>query len=191
MYKIGDLVYEKVQNKPIGSGGNAKVFKAKKSTGEILALKELKTGDRNFNKKRERFNFEIQIVREIQSELSGIIPVIDFALPDEEGRYWYTMPLALPLNEKLPKEIDMEGIAKCVIQLAEVMSDIHQRDIVHRDIKPSNIYWYNEQFCFGDFGLVDYPDKENLTATRESVGPRNTIAPEMKNDAKKFGWEKS
>ncbi|WP_144468583.1 protein kinase domain-containing protein [Bacillus pumilus] len=194
MYKIGDLVYEKVQKKPIGSGGNARVFKAKKSTGEILALKELKTGDRNFNKKRERFNSEIQIVREIQSELSGIIPVIDFALPDEEGKYWYTMPLALPLNEKLPKVIGVEKIeeiANCIIQLAEVMSDIHQKDIVHRDIKPSNIYWYNEQFCFGDFGLVDYPDKENLTATRESVGPRNTIAPEMKNDAKNSDGKKA
>src|SRR5699024_5316238 len=51
--------------------------------------------------------------------------------------------------------------------------------------------WYNGNYCFGDFGLVDYPDKEDLTATRESVGPRNTIAPEMKNDAKNSDGKKA
>ncbi|MGM0949362.1 MAG: protein kinase domain-containing protein [Bacillota bacterium] len=191
MYKNGDVLYNKVETSPIGSGGNAKVFKAKTTNGEILALKELKTGGRNFNKKKERFNLEIKIVKKIQSELNGIIPIIDFALPDEEGKYWYTMPIAQPLNEKLSKEAGIEEIAECIIQLANVMSKIHDRDIVHRDIKPSNIYWYNGNYCFGDFGLVDYPDKENLTATRESVGPRNTIAPEMKNDAKNSDGKKA
>ncbi|MBD2843767.1 protein kinase [Paenibacillus sp. IB182496] len=60
---------------------------------------------------------------------------------------------------------------------------LHEKGIVHRDIKPSNIYYYNDVWVFGDFGLVDYPEKTDLTEKGESVGPKNTIAPEMKRDA--------
>lgn len=191
MYKIGELIYNKVEKKPIGSGGNARVFKVKTAHEETLALKELKTGGSNFSKKKERFNSEIKIVKKLQDDLNGIIPIIDFALPDDSGKYWYTMPIAIPLNRKLAFEVEFEEIAECIIQLANAMSEIHEKGIVHRDIKPSNIYWYNNHYCFGDFGLVDYPDKEDLTVSRESVGPRNTIAPEMKNNAKNSDGKKA
>lgn len=191
MFKLEKIIYQKIKKKPIGSGGNAKVYKAQKDSGEIVALKELRPKEHNFNKKKERFISEIKIVKEMQEELKGIIPIIDFALPDEKNKYWYTMPLAKPLYEKLSSELNIEEVTNCIIQLANVMAEIHEKDIVHRDIKPSNIYWYNDHYCFGDFGLVDYPDKEDLTATRESVGPRNTIAPEMKNDAKNSDGKKA
>jgi len=37
--------------------------------------------------------------------------------------------------------------------------------------------------CFGDFGLVEYAGKEDITGSRESIGPRWTIAPEMRRGA--------
>ena len=94
------------------------------------------------------------------------------------------MPIAEPIAKKFSGQESVEQIANCVIELANVMNVLHKQGIVHRDIKPSNIYFYKGGYCFGDFGLVDYPEKENLTKIKESVGAKTTIAPEMKRNAK-------
>ena len=94
-----------------------------------------------------------------------IIPIFDAGLPDENNKkkYWYAMPIAEPIAKKFSGQESVEQIANCVIELANVMNVLHKQGIVHRDIKPSNIYFYKGGYCFGDFGLVDYPEKENLT----------------------------
>lgn len=38
----------------------------------------------------------------------------------------------------------------------------------------------NDQFFLADFGLVDDPDKADITSTGEQIGAKRTIAPEMK-----------
>lgn len=185
MSKYSD--YKIINIKPIGSGGNADVYLAKKNgDSKIVALKVLKSGGRYFNEKRDRFCIESSLVEKIQDEISGIIPIYDSGLPDidDKNKYWYTMPLAIPLEKKINKDSSLDEIANCILELSKVMIKLHQRGIVHRDIKPSNIYHYNGAFCFGDFGLVDYPGKENLTKKNESVGPKATIAPEMKHNAR-------
>nr|WP_245917570.1 protein kinase [Bacillus canaveralius] len=50
----------------------------------------------------------------------------------------------------------------------------------HRDIKPENILYYQGKYCFGDFGLIDFPEKEDLTKAKEALGNRKTMAPEMR-----------
>jgi len=179
--------YEILDKKPLGSGGNANVFLARKEgTEEKVALKLLKVGGRHFEEKKNRFCIESKLVQDIQNLVSGIIPIYDSGLPDGEDKqkYWYVMPLALPLSEKVNAHSSIEEITQCIVDLAKIMDLLHTRGIVHRDIKPSNIYFYNDEFCFGDFGLVDYPGKDDLTKVHESVGPKATIAPEMKHDAK-------
>jgi serine/threonine protein kinase len=179
--------YEILNREPLGSGGNANVFLArKKGTDENVALKVLKVGGRYFEQKKDRFCIESKLVQEIQNSVKGIIPIYDSALPDDEDEkmYWYAMPLAEPLSKKINAQSSVEEITQCIIDLAKVMELLHTKKIVHRDIKPSNIYFYNNEFCFGDFGLVDYPGKDDLTKVNESVGPKATIAPEMKHDAK-------
>lgn len=185
----------KIENtEPIGSGGNANVYLAKNlKTGEKVALKELKTGGKFFYEKKNRFCIETRLVKRIQDSVKGIIPIYDSGLPDKKNKkkYWYAMPIAEPIGKKFAGQESIDEVAECVIELAMVMDELHKRGIVHRDIKPSNIYFYRGDYCFGDFGLVDYPEKENLTKLKEPVGAKATIAPEMKRNAKNSDGKKA
>ncbi|MBQ4522046.1 MAG: protein kinase [Lachnospiraceae bacterium] len=185
--------YKIMDTEPIGSGGNAKVYLAKNlKTGDMVALKELKTGGKFFKEKKDRFCIETRLVQKIQDSVKGIIPIYDAGLPDRRNKkYWYAMPIAEPIANKFSGQESIEEIANCIIELANVMDVLHKRGIVHRDIKPSNIYFYKGAYCFGDFGLVDYPEKENLTKLKEPVGAKATIAPEMKRDAKNSDGKKA
>lgn len=144
------------------------------------------SNNRIFEKKYSRFKDEIHIVRQNQEDIKGIIPIIDIYLPEEpssNSRPWYVIPLATPLKKCGERLSNVESKVSCIADLSEVLINLHSKDIVHRDIKPRNIYYFNNSWAFGDFGLVEYPEKTDLTEKGESVGPRNTIAPEMKRDA--------
>lgn len=93
------------------------------------------------------------------------------------------MPIAEPISNCFNDSTNIKDIVLCIKELAERLSLLHEKGIVHRDIKPSNLYIYHDTWCFGDFGLVDYPEKSDITDKKESVGPKWTMAPEMKRDA--------
>jgi hypothetical protein len=46
-----------------------------------------------------------------------------------------------------------------------------------------NLFRHCDRWTVGDFGLVDYPDKESLTDTGERLGPYHYLAPEMLTEA--------
>lgn len=184
---LGKVIGDYKITEHLGSGGNADVFKVIDGKQEYFAMKLLiVSNNKYFTKKYARFKDEIHVVKENQGEIQGIIPIIDIYLPDNPSpndRPWYTMPIAEPLSKYLIKLEAVETVITCVNELSKVLVCLHEKDIVHRDIKPSNIYYYNNAWVFGDFGLVNYPEKTDLTVKGESVGPKNTIAPEMKRDA--------
>lgn len=180
--------------KQIDSGGNATVYSVVKlKTGERVALKILDSSAKNFTEKRNRFIIETKKVMQIQNQYKNIIPIIEYGLPDDknENVYWYTMPVAIPVEKYFCKIKDIMKVVNAVIELGSLLVNLHDCDIVHRDIKPSNIYYYNGKFCLADFGLVDYPDKDNLTKSNEQIGAKATIAPEMKRDAKNADGKKA
>lgn len=166
----------------IDSGGNGEVWKAKNKNGNINALKLLK----NIKKKSySRFPDEIRAVKK-NSDIRGVLPIIDFYLPESifKEKPWYVMPLATPF-EKYIEGKNTQEIIDLLILLAEELWALHKRKVFHRDIKPANLFFYNGYPCLGDFGLVDFPEKKELTSRRETVGPKWTIAPEMKRNAYK------
>ena len=142
-----------------------------------LALKEL------YNKsyeKKARFINEIHITEQNASTIPGIIPIIE----SNEEEYWYTMPLATKILGYV-KDKTISDIVTGVIELSDTLEKLHEKGICHRDIKPSNIYYYNDRFSFGDFGLVDFPDNPyDFTKSNKGLGAIFTIAPEMKRDPK-------
>lgn len=171
----------------LGTRGNATVYQVNaKETGEEFALKEL------YNRSQEkkcRFIEEINIMAQNYKIVDGIIPIIDSSTEE----FWYTMPIADSIITHIEtSKKTIENIIRGVIQLSETLSKLHSKHISHRDIKPSNIYFYNGRYCFGDFGLVDYPDNPNdFTRSDKGLGAIFTIAPEMKRDPKNADSKKA
>ena len=95
----------KIENfEPIGSGGNANVYLAKNvKTERMVALKELKTGGRFFEEKKDRFCIETRLVQKIQDSVKGIIPIFDAGLPDEKNKK--SIGMQCQLQSRLQKSL--------------------------------------------------------------------------------------
>ncbi len=175
----------------LGSGGNGKVFQVrKKSDGKEYALKMLKIFHNNSdNEKKSRFNNELKIMLENYKTIEGIIPIIDYSY----NEFWYTMPIAKPILEYINSSSSkIDEIIKHLIKLSDTLLKLHYKGISHRDIKPSNIYFYNNRYYFGDFGLVDFSENNNhFTKSNKGLGAIFTIAPEMKRNPKNADSKKA
>jgi serine/threonine protein kinase len=164
----------------LGGGGNGEVWSASAVDGRIGAIKLLKKAKRiAYN----RFRDEVHVLKS-NPELPGVLPVLDSDLPPFSTGVvpWYVMPLAIPLEEHL-EMMDAPAVISVFLSLADSLAQLHARGISHRDIKPANLFWYEEAPRFGDFGLVEYPEKQDLTHKKEALGPRWTRAPEMERSA--------
>ena len=171
----------------LGEGGNAKVYRVKcKEDNEEYALKDLVVGGKY---KHSRFDNEINTIKDNYQIIEGIIPIYRSSVEE----YWYTMPIAISaVDYILENKLDIEEIVKGIISLSETLEKLHEKDICHRDIKPSNIYYYNNRFAFGDFGLVDFPNNtDDFTKSDKGLGAIFTIAPEMKRNPKKADSKKA
>lgn len=173
--------------KKLGSGGNATVYKIQTNDNQIVALKKL---HKNANKEKEsRFTDEIAVIKQNYKEIVGILPIIW----SSKYKFEYTMPIAEPIvkyikeHESSPREIVLG-----IIDICNTLSKLHTKNISHRDIKPSNLYFYDNRYYIGDFGLVDLPDGENnYTREDRGLGAIFTIAPEMKRNPKKADGKKA
>lgn len=165
----------------LGAGGHGRVWLAVDRAGNEVALKILvKTKAVPY----ARFRDEVGVLRR-NTDVPGVLPVVDAWLPDSPGggdirsRPWFAMPVAKRLVERAGTMSLIERV-ELFAQLAETLATLHSRKIAHRDIKPSNLVWYNGRACLCDFGLVDFPGKDDLTAPKEDIGPRWTMAPEVR-----------
>lgn len=132
-----------------------------------------------------RFNQEIEVMNGL-SGVEGVIPIVDY----DTNEHWYVMPeyqsiesyienykKSLKLAEdSFDKNSHIDFFVDAFIQLAEILEAVHEKNYSHRDIKPSNIYYQNEKFYFGDFGVVDVPEN-NPNVNNKRI--YNTISPEV------------
>ena len=164
----------------LGRGGNGDVWVCQKGDGENKAIKLLtKLKPKSYS----RFVDET-IVIEKNSDIIGIIPIEEKSLPRNfsEGTPYYVMPLAENSEKKL-QDKSIEEKIDAILQVAETLSELHKRKIFHRDIKPANILYYNSRYSLADFGLVEYPDKKEVSVIGEEIGAKWTIAPEMRRES--------
>lgn len=166
--------------KPLGKGGNGVVYLATKNgqQGALKLLKSTKSSDR-----AARFRDEVSGLRDC-ADIQGVIPVLD-AQTDPVGaqKPWLVMALAIPAQKKLGRSPTLENVVKAMLEIAMVLEAMHERGYAHRDIKPDNLFFHNDRWTVGDFGLVSFAGKEGETTPHERIGPVFYIAPEMLNTA--------
>lgn len=179
-YQGGLGIYELQER--LGVGGNGEVWRATGPKGEV-ALKLLKKPRNAPPDAGPRFARELAALRKLVG-VPGVLPLID-APADHAGtgERWFAMPLATPLRKRLGPDASLRDICHAHADLAAALGRVHERGIAHRDVKPDNLYWFEERWCLGDFGLADFPEAEELTESGKKVGPAFYIAPEMLNDA--------
>lgn len=166
-------------NDKFGEGGNASVKECKdKNNNEIVAIKILFKNRRIHEEKTSRFKDEVLIMLDNCNQIDGILPILNYCFAPY---WWYAMPIATPIMQHIKNSNSKtEDIAKGCLQLCETLEFLHSKNVSHRDIKPDNVYFFNERYTFGDFGLVDYPDKTTtFTAGSHQIGAKFTRAPEM------------
>jgi serine/threonine protein kinase len=172
----------------LGGGGNGSVWKATRTDSsiagalKILHLKYQKAGAVRF----KRFRDEIQLQNSLAGR-PGILPMLDSSLPEKPSASdpaWLVTAQATPIKKALGSCVKLPDVVEAVAAIADTLASLHADCISHRDIKPTNLYRYNGSWVISDFGLADFPGKEELTRSGEQVGPFEYIAPEMRTRAK-------
>jgi len=165
----------------LGKGGNGTVWKVRGSDGNEAAIKIFH--DKR-NERYQRFRDEVATLRRLK-DCPGVMPILDAHLPEHlrsDDPAWLAMPIAAPISSHL-QAAQLEEIVSAVQEIADTLASIAAEGISHRDIKPDNLFWYEGRATVGDFGLVQFPDKEAITQSGEKLGPAFYIAPEMLLDA--------
>lgn len=181
LFKKGGIFGNWVLDEYIDEGGNGEVWQAcaKDDLTNTIAIKILKkTNSTSY----ARFKAEITVLKN-NNDVQGLLQLVDYDLPGNvKGRHpWYSMPLAMPLKYYIGEKSPEEKI-EMMLFVSRTLQVLHDRGISHRDIKPGNILVVDDVVCLSDFGLVDYPDKEEVTLRWKDVGARWTIAPEMRRN---------
>jgi len=173
---FGDWILEE----KIGQGGNGQVWRVRHSVLGAAAIKLL-----SFKDERAfiRFKAEVEALEKLRN-VDGIVPLLDRFIPNKfsDEVPWIVMPLAVPIRPNLLPQ-DNVRIVEYFLQLAVTISEVHLHGMSHRDIKPENLLFLNERIYLSDFGLVKFPGRQAITRERQDVGPKFTMAPEMRRSA--------
>jgi serine/threonine protein kinase len=174
----------------IGKGGNGIVHAVKDEQGNLYAKKTL-TNIKS-KKKYLRFKDEIEVLYQLKNK-KGIIEIIDHHFPDDlnpKDLPFYIMPIGISLKDYIVKA-DRDKIFEIIFELCDIIQFLHTNNITHRDIKPENILILNDNPVLSDFGLANFPKKKRISAPNESIGPKWTIAPEMKRISSTSEYKKA
>ncbi|HHT9121241.1 MAG TPA: protein kinase domain-containing protein [Candidatus Wunengus sp. YC63] len=187
----------------LGNGANSTVHEVESVDGNLnnVALKVIKHDVAKGSNVYQRLKDEIAIQQELTENGCGaVLPLLDYNLPDDpeqDDPIWLAMPKAETAKKKLRNYSKLEEVVQAIRDTANALcACINAKDgFLHRDIKPENIFFYDERWCLGDFGLVQFDGKENITESGDRIGSMYYIAPELMNnekfiDEQKFG-EKS
>lgn len=159
----------------IGEGGFAHVY-LRKSDGKVV--KKLKDEYLLDSAVRSRFKREYEITKSIQ-DIDGIIKLYNF---DEEKMLYEMEKGNSTLWENIcEKNIERKERFKYVLQLLEIMSKVHERNIIHRDLSPTNILFVNGKMKITDFGLGKSYDAvhSHRTMHTSALGQYDYCSPEQ------------
>ena len=177
-YKQGDNIGGYRLLSHLGCGGHSEVWKAERD-GSQVAIKLVQTLDPK-SKAYLRFRDEVGVMGKL-NDRDGVLPLLDAsvpATPTKGSPGWLVTPVATPIRKALDKA-SLDEVIAAGVQLSGTLAELAAEGYAHRDIKHENLFLYDGHYVLGDFGLVDYPGKQDLSGNSPKLGPIHVIAPEM------------
>ena len=136
MRKVNNIWDEYEKYEIIGTGGFAKVYRAKNNkTKKYVAIKEI---DKTRIKDKNILN-EIEIMKKLKSENSLLL--ID-EIETKEAYYLILELCYISLEEYLKERkecLSINEIREVLLELNKSLKEMKEKNILHRDLKPSNI----------------------------------------------------
>ncbi len=179
--KEGERISTWILQEPLGSGGNAEVWRAVGDGGSSVALKILRQ-IKPQSEPYQRMRNEVTALQRIGAH-PGVLPLLASSLPKQPSKSepaWLATPIAVPIREALGGTNNLRDVVSAVASIASTLATLAmEHSIYHRDVKPENLYKLGEDWLVGDFGLVTFPDKESVTSAGRLIGPIYYLAPEI------------
>jgi serine/threonine protein kinase len=168
---------------PLGRGGTAAVFKARRdgdSSGQIYAIKVVWPHLIVNSEALLRFRREIDVLGELHHP--RLVSFVEAGRHD--GCFYYVMQHITggTLRDRIERfgPGEPEDALDLLAELAEPLGYLHARGLVHRDVKPGNIFYDDERRAIlGDFGLAKREDDHGITLSEEFIGTPLYLAPEV------------
>lgn len=161
-------------------GGNGTVFICSNAQGDRAAVKVLRS--RPGNERYRRFQDEVRFLSSEAAKRPGVIRLLAAYVPNELARgenAWLAMPVGVEMDVALGSTRDARAVASAIADIAETLAALQEQGVFHRDLKPSNLLRVDDEWVLADFGLVAYPEKDDITGPEHGVGSRHYIAPEV------------
>ena len=162
----------------LGAGGMADVFRAEDlRLHRPVAVKLFRPGTDPDGERR--FEQEAQTLAGLRHP--GLVALHDVGV--EQGHAYLVMELVdgPTLGQELTRErYDAAGATRIGLELARVLSYVHDEGVVHRDVKPSNILLEQDgRVRLTDFGISQLAGSSGLTSVGETIGTPAYLAPEQ------------
>ncbi|MCB0962861.1 MAG: serine/threonine protein kinase, partial [Acidimicrobiales bacterium] len=168
-------------NRPIASGGMARVWEA---TDETLARRVAVKLLHDHLARDESFvhRFRAEAVAAARLSHPAIISVYDtFSVDGLEG-----IVMELVVGTTMRADLDQHGPMRLEAalaigtQVADALGAAHASGLVHRDVKPANILLASDgRVLVADFGIAKAVEGQDLTGTGTMIGTAKYLAPEQ------------
>ncbi|MCC6831120.1 MAG: protein kinase [Thermoleophilia bacterium] len=175
----GDRFGTYVVESPLGSGGQAAVYRARQvGTERAVALKVFT----HVEDAAALARFKREAVAAASVEHPRIVTVYESG--DVDGVPFIAMRLVVGLS--LGQVVSLDGpiaphrALAILDDIAEAVDAAHRHNVIHRDIKPANVLLDSEDRAFlTDFGVARLLDQPGMTHRGEWLGTVEYISPEQ------------
>lgn len=185
---LGDIVGgQYVPLALIGEGGMGKIYRAQaKYTGQVIALKMLKSEYMEDETLRDRFFREAQVVAALDHP--HIVKLYSCAPDPAHNTIFMAMELlkGRTLFDILSKSVpDVNTMLRFFLEIADALSEAHKKGVFHRDLKPENVFIVKddndvEHVKVLDFGFARLQGAaKKLTMAGVAFGTPHYMSPEQ------------